>query len=482
MLDNRKEDFKVKYLLKREWVSMMDLVIKNGKVVTKNGLIETNIKINGEKIVSLKKTEDINGAENIIDATGKIILPGIIDSHVHMQLQDLGKIITTDTFETGTRAGAFGGVTTTINFADQTKGESATIAFDERKKIADESVCTDYGLHVSLTDSNYFHEIPELIKKGVTSFKIFTTYSWRNLYLNDAEIYQAFKIINDNNVLAVLHCENDALVQYLRENLVKEGKTDPKYHYDSRPNFVEAEAIQRLIILAKETNARIHIFHISTKEGVQSLADARTNYDKITGETCPHYIVLDKSAYKGPRGYLNLASPPLRNMDDVKILKEHIISKNIDTIVTDHCEFSRESKGNGKLPFHKVANGIPGIETNLPLMNDLLINNMKLSYQRLAELLSTNSAKIFGLYPQKGTITVGSDADLVIFDPKIEKKITPEILHSNIDWNPYDGKIVKGWVDKTILRGKIIVDNEEFLGKKGEGKYLKRVKPFDNLS
>ncbi|MFX1512670.1 MAG: dihydropyrimidinase [Promethearchaeota archaeon] len=459
----------------------MDLLIKNGTIVSESTIFKADIGIQNGKIIGFFKKTKRKTPEQQIDAKGKLIFPGIVDGHVHFQLQDLGRQISSDTFEEGTKAGAFGGVTTIIDFADQTRGESPFKAYKERRAVADPQVVIDYGLHVSVTDTDHLDEIATLISEGVTSFKIFTTYSWRNLYLNDAQIYDVLLVLRKYGATAVVHCENDDFVIALREKLIKEGKIEPIYHAKSRPNFVEAEAIQRILFLAKLTGVKTHIFHVSTKEGIELLVRAKKKNTNITGETCPHYLLLNEEAYAGEKGYLNLMSPPLRSDNDRQAILHQVLDGNVDLIVTDHCEFSKESKGLGKQPFHQVLNGIPGVETSLALMHEYLINRHNLSYPRLINLLSTNPAKIFGLYPQKGSLVIGADADLVIFDTKKEITIASDNLHYEIDWNPYEGEKVKGWPVKTIVRGKVIVDDGEFYGKKGAGKYLRR-SPITKIS
>jgi dihydropyrimidinase len=452
----------------------LDLIIKNGTLVDSSGCYQANIAVEDGKISAIFYGNKNLKAEKVIDANNNMVFPGVVDSHVHFQLQDLGKVISTDTFSTGTRAAACGGVTTIIDFADQTRGKSPLKSFFERKKNADPQVAIDYGLHVSKTDIEFLDEIPNLIAEGMTSFKFFTSYSWRNLNLNDAELLYFFQEVRKCRGMVMGHCENDAMVLHYRNELINAGKTDPIYHAHSRPHIVEEDAIKRVLLFAKKTGVKIHLAHITTKEGSDLLSWAKQNGQKITGETCPHYLILNERAYKGPDGYLNLMSPPLRYAKDQQGLSLRVKDGTIDQIVTDHCEFSRASKGNGKLPFHQITNGIPGIETSLPLMHDWLINKQKLTYPMLIMLMSTRPAKIFGLYPQKGSLSIGSDADLVIFDPNLEKTIIPEILHYTIDWNPFTGLKVKGWPITTILRGQILYEKDEFTGPPNEGKFLKR--------
>jgi len=452
----------------------LDLIIKNGTLVDSSGCYQANIAVEDGKISAIFYGNKNFKAEKVIDANKKMVFPGVVDSHVHFQLQDLGKVISTDTFSTGTQAAACGGVTTIIDFADQTRGKSPLKSFCERKKNADPQVAIDYGLHVSKTDIEFLDEIPNLIAEGVTSFKFFTSYSWRNLNLNDAELLYFFQEVKKCRGMVMGHCENDAMVLHYRNELIEAGKTDPIYQAHSQPHIVEEEAIKRVLLFAKKTGVKIHLAHITTKEGSDLLFRAKHNGQNITGETCPHYLILNERAYKGPYGYLNLMSPPLRHAKDQQGLTLRVKDGTIDQIVTDHCEFSRASKGNGKLPFHQITNGIPGIETSLPLMHDWLINKQKLTYPMLILLMSTRPAKIFGLYPQKGSLLIGTDADLVIFDPNLEKTITPEILHYTIDWNPFTGLKVRGWPITTILRGQILYEKDEFIGPPNEGKFLKR--------
>ncbi len=438
------------------------------------GCYQANLAIKDGKINAIFRGNKGLDATRVINADKKLIFPGIIDPHVHFQLQDLGKIISTDTFASGTQAAACGGVTTIIDFANQTRGISPLKDFNERKKNADPQVAIDYSLHLSKTDMEYLDEIPTLISEGVTSFKFFTTYSWRNLDLNDAELLHFFREVRKYRGMVMGHCENDAMVLNYRNELIQEGKTEPIFHAHSRPHIVEEEAIQRVLLFAKKTGVKLHLAHITTKQGSDSLFHAKQHGLKVSGETCPHYLLLNERAYKGPDGYLNLMSPPLRHAKDQQALMRRIKDGTIDQIVTDHCEFSRASKGNGKLPFHQILNGIPGIETSLPLMHDLLVNKQKLTYPQLISLMSTRPASIFGLYPQKGSLMVGTDADIVIFDPNLKKTISPEILHYSIDWNPFMDLKVRGWPIMTILRGHMLCESGKFIGPQNEGKFLKR--------
>jgi dihydropyrimidinase len=452
----------------------VDLIIKNGTLVDHNGCCQANIAIKEGKIHAIFQGNKHYKSEQEIDAHNKLVFPGIVDPHVHFQLQDHGKIISTDSFASGTQAAACGGVTTIINFADQSRGKSPLKEFLERKKDADPQVVIDYSLHVSKTDIEFLDEIPSLIKEGVTSFKFFTTYSWRNLCLNDSELLTLFREVNKHRGMVLGHCENDAMVVNYRNQLIREEKKEAIYHAQSRPHLAEEEAIQRVLLLAEKTRVKLHLTHITTKEGSDLLSKAKNYHQRVTGETCPHYLLLNERAYKGPEGYLNLMSPPLRFAKDQQALKNRVKDGTIDIIVTDHCEFSRKSKGNGLLPFHEILNGIPGIETSLPLMYDLLCNNYGMSYPQLVNLMSTKPAHIFGLYPQKGTLMIGTDADLVIFDPHLSKTITLEELHYSIDWNPYQGVKVNGWPVMTILRGQIIARDGDFVGQPNSGKFLKR--------
>ncbi|MFX1286379.1 MAG: dihydropyrimidinase [Promethearchaeota archaeon] len=451
----------------------MDLIIKNGTLVDSNRCYQANLAIAEGKIKAIFLGDKNFQAEKIIDANKKLVLPGIVDSHVHFQLQDLGKTISTDTFASGTKAAACGGVTTIIDFADQTRGESPLKSFYERKKDADSQVAIDYSLHVSKTDTQFLDEIPTLVSEGIASFKFFTTYSWRNLNLNDAELLVLFREVRKCRGRVMGHCENDILIINYRNDLIQAGKTDPIFHAHSRPHIVEEEAIQRVLFFAKKTGVKLHLAHLTTKGGSDLLYQAKQQGMKVTGETCPHYLLYNEREYKGSEGYLNLMSPPLRHAKDQQALMKRIEDRTIDQIVTDHCEFSRESKGNGSLPFHQVLNGIPGIETSLPLMHDFLINKQKLSYPQLVSLMSTKPAQIFGLFPQKGSLMVGTDADIVIFDPKIEKIITSETLHYSIDWNPYTSLKVGGWPIMTILRGNVLCEDGAFVAPQNKGKFLK---------
>lgn len=448
----------------------MDLVINNGKVVTPQGVFQANIGIEGEKIATISRSP-LKGDE-VIDASGKLVMPGVIDPHVHMELP-FGGTVSADDFKTGTIAGAFGGVTTIIDFAIQPNGESPFSAIEARKKAAERKVVVDFALHASLTDMEKVEDgdIRKIIEMGLPSFKLFMTYRKEGLMVDDGTLFALLQETASLKGLVGVHAENAAVLEYLITKFLREGRTEPKYHALSRPNFVEGECINRAITLTEEANSSLYIFHMSTKEGLEAVKSAKTRGVNVLAETCPHYLMLTDEKYE-ENGQLYVMSPPLRKREDNEALWQGVINGWIDVVSTDHCPFRTDQKAMGDT-FDKIPNGVPGIETLLPVMfSEGLKRGM--TPERLVEVLSYNPARIFGL-ESKGAIEVGKDADIVILDPREERTLSYETLHMNLDYSIFEGLKVKGYPVTTISRGEVIVDNNEFYGKEGRGRFIERV-------
>jgi len=450
---------------------MKNLLIKNGNIVNSEKIEKADILIENEKIKEIGKHLTLKVGE-IIEAEGKYILPGVIDSHVHFELPVKGTI-TADDFYTGTKAAASGGVTTIIDFAHpETKIESLVEAVKKRKKEADKNVCIDYSLHAAIisSDNNILKEIPELIDNGITSFKLYTTYREEGIMVDDADIFFIMNTLAEFDGLPVVHTENNSLLEKLRVKYLNLDKTQAIYHAKSRPNFVEDEAIRRIIYLADITNCPLFIFHLSTKEGLSSFTNAKKKGNNVWAETCPHYLLLNESRLKGKDGNRYIMSPPLRTDDDKNALWHGLKRGDISIISTDHCSFSLKQKVASD--FSKVPSGLPGVETLLPLIYTHGVLKKRITINNLVEVLSENPAKIYGLYPRKGIVSIGSDADIVIFDPKREVTIDHKNLHMNVDWSPYQGWKLKGYPIYTILRGNIIYEKGKFLGESRLGKFI----------
>jgi len=454
----------------------MSLLIKNGVIVHSWGKVNADIYIKDEKIKAIGK--DLNNLTNketlIIDAKNCYILPGIIDPHV--QLEGAYKdTVMTDDFYSGTKAAAFGGITTIIDFALQKKGGSALESLIERKNQANPKVCVDYSLHVGITDprDDVLKEIPKMINKGITSFKTYMTYRDRGRMVDEAELFRIMAEVAKYNGIVEVHQENNALAEYMTNNLIKEKKTTSEYFTSSRTEVVESIAAASAILLSKETKCDLYIHHITSKETVELIQFAHLKGIKVFGETCPHYLVLDDSVYKRKEGHRYIMNPPIRNIKSQESLWNGIKEDLIQTIGTDHCSYTCEQKDKHKNNFCNVPAGVPGLETLLPIIYTYGVEKNLISIEKLVELLSTNAAKIFGLYPKKGIIQIESDADLVIYNPHQDYILRAKDLHMSTDFNPFEGMKLKGKVKMTILRGKVIVEESEFKGEKSAGQFIK---------
>jgi len=456
---------------------MKKLLIKNGNVVNSNKIEKTDILIENDKIKEIGKDLTLKEGE-IIDAEGNYILPGIIDSHVHFQLPVKGTI-TADDFYTGTKAAACGGVTTIIDFAHpENKTESLLEAIEKRKAEAKENVCIDYSLHAAIisSDDTILKEIPELIDNGITSFKLYMAYREEGIMVDDADLYFIMRTLAKFDGLPVVHAENNSLLEKLRAKCLSSGKTRAIYHARSRPNFAEDEAIRRVIYFADTNNCPLFIFHLSTKEGLSSFANAKKKGKNVWAETCPHYLLLNENRLKGKDGNLFIMSPPLRTNEDKNALWHGLKRGDISVISTDHCSFNLQQKSTSD--FSKVPSGLPGVETLLPIIYTHGVLKKRITLNNLVEVLSENPAKIYGLFPRKGTVSIGSDADIVIFDPEMKVTIDYRNLHMNVNWSPYQDWKLVGYPIYTILRGNIIYKYGKFYGDKGLGKFIQRTKSY----
>ncbi|MDK2806982.1 MAG: dihydropyrimidinase [Thermoanaerobacterium sp.] len=456
-----------------------DLIIKRGTVVTASDAFKSDVAVKDGIIVALG--QDITGdGTNIIDAEGKYVFPGGIDVHTHLEMP-FGGTVSSDDFETGTIAAACGGTTTIIDFAMQAKGQSLQQAAETWHKKADGKAVIDYGFHIAITDMNedILNEMPRAIKNGYSSFKLFMTYD--GLKVNDDVLLKALIMAKENGGLICVHAENYYIIDYLIKKFYKEGKIEPKYHAMSRPTVAEAEAVSRAIKIASFADAPLYIVHLSCKESLIELVRAREQRLPVMAETCPQYLLLSEERYEEPNfmGAKYVMSPPLRPKENLNSLWDGLAKGEIQAVSTDHCPFFlKGQKDLGLEFFGKIPNGAPGIETRMALMYSYGADMGKLSLQRFVEITATNPAKIFGLYPSKGTIAVGSDADIVIFDPNVKEVITKSKLHENVDYTPYEGFEVTGYPVITISKGNIIVENGNFIGRKGSGKFLKRQAPI----
>ncbi|MEM0140224.1 MAG: dihydropyrimidinase [Ferroplasma sp.] len=453
---------------------MSDMLIKNGKICLAGGIIEKDLYIKDGKVDRVGGTA--TSADEIIDASGKLIIPGLIDSHTHMDFPFMSEV-TADDFYYGTEAALGGGVTTIIDFITPAKGEDPVSAYEKWRKKADNKVVSDYALHCILRDdnSNSIDAIKELVKKGVISFKLYMAYK-NEFLLNDESLYNAIKAITENHGIVAIHAENGAIVDKITEELLKENKTQPIYHYYSRPEIVEIEAANRVAAIASMIGKKVKMYmvHTSTAEAVDIFRKYREQGFKFYNETTPNYLTYDNSVYRGEFGYRYIMSPPFRKESEIKDLWERMSLGDIKLIGSDHCTYSDSQKmrhGDTVPPFNSVPNGTPGVETILPLLFTNGVLKGKLTIEQLVDITSRQSALLFGLQ-KKGNLLPGFDADVAIIDPKKEFKVTSSMLHSNIDYSIFDGMMLKGFPDMTIVRGMKAMENGDILLKPGDGKYI----------
>jgi dihydropyrimidinase len=454
-----------------------DSVIRGGRLATAAGSFVADIGIKDGRIVAIG--EGLAKGADETDARGRIVTPGGIDSHVHIaQVSGMG-IWTTDDFESGTRSAMCGGTTTTISFAAQHRGNSLRKVVDEYHQRAAGKTYIDYAFHLIVSDPTeqiLGQELPALIADGLTSFKIYTTYD--ALKLSDRQILDIFALARRHGAMTMVHCENHDAMSWLAEKLVASGRTRPKYHCFSHNMPVEREATHRVIALAEMLDTPVLIVHVSGREAIDEIRRARQRGLKVFAETCPQYLFLtqedlDKSGFDGA---MCMCSPPPRDKINQEFVWAALREGVFDVFSSDHAPYRFEGKDGKKegaaMHFKKVPNGVPGVEIRLPLLFAEGVLKGRLSLERFVEVTATNPAKVYGLYPQKGAIVVGGDADLVVWDAEREVTISQKMLHDAMDYTPYEGLKTKGWVDLVFSRGELVAKGGEPLAKPGRGRYL----------
>jgi dihydropyrimidinase len=454
----------------------MSLLIKNGTIVTATDQYTGDVLVEGEKITVIGTSLTME-ADRVIDATGKYLFPGGIDVHTHLDMP-FGGSTSADDFKTGTVAAAFGGTTTAVDFAIQYRGQRLHEAWETWAKKAEGNAVIDYGFHMIITELNdqVELEMDALVRQGLTSFKLFMAYPGVFM-LDDASIFKALLRTGKNGGTICMHAENGGVIDVLVQRALAEGKTAPKYHALTRPARAEAEATHRAIALSEMADVPVYIVHLSAAEALEMVTEARDRGLPAFAETCPQYLFLSYDNYEEPdfNGAKYVMSPPLRAKETQKQLWRGLAYNDLQVISTDHCPFCmKEQKELGKDDFSKIPNGAPGIETRMSLVYDGGVRQGRISLNRFVELTSTSPAKIFGLFPRKGTIAPGSDADIVIFDPEKKMTLGVQTLHMNVDYNPYEGREVTGVTDTVISRGKVVIDAGRFTGTPGAGSFLKR--------
>src|SRR5215471_8892391 len=454
-----------------------DTIIRNGSVVTATDTYVADVAISNGKIAAIGKDLPSQNASHLIDASQKLVLPGGIDVHTHLDMP-FGGTMSADDFETGTRAAAFGGTTTLIDFAIQYKGQSLRQAFDTwMSKASNKAVC-DYAFHCIMTDvsGGQLSEMNDLVGEGVTSFKLFMAYPGVFM-LDDGSIFKALQMTSENGGLICMHAENGSAIDVIVEQALAEGKRAPKYHALTRPTTAEAEATARAIALAEMAGAPVYIVHLSCNDALEKVREARDRGLAAYAETCPQYLYLSLENMEVPgfEGAKYVFTPPLREKWHQEKLWQGLAKDTLQVVSTDHCPFCfKEQKELGKDDFTKIPNGGPGIEHRLSLVYTGGVHGKHFSPNRFVQLVSTAPAKLFGLYPRKGTIAVGSDADLVLFDPNHEEVISANTHHMRVDYSMFEGIKIKGAPKTVFSRGRAIIDSGKFVGRPGSGQFLRR--------
>lgn len=453
----------------------MDLLVKNARIVTSSDTFESNIGIENGKIASLSPNLGASGAR-VFDAGGMIVVPGGIDAHTHMELPVMGTA-SADDFYSGTVAAACGGITTIIDFVDPKPGQTMLGALVDYRNRADRKVATDYGLHMMFKGQSLgeIDSIPEVIQEGVPSFKVYTAYKKRGLMLEDVDISMVMKKVAVAGGLVAVHAESETMIEGLiRQNLL-EGNTGARYHALSRPAAAEAEAISKVTKLAKAAGADVYIVHLSSKAGKEEVEEARTNGTSVFAETCPHYLVLTDQVYEREDGRNFVMSPALKKAEDCAALWAGLGPGGVvETVGSDHCPFTSAEKDSGRDDFTRIPSGVPGTEVILPLLYSEGVRKGRISYYDMVRVTSDGPARRFGLPPSKGSIAVGSDADLVVIDPNERVRLTADALHTKIDYSIYDHITTEGYPILTISRGEIVMEKGSFVGKKGRGRFIPR--------
>lgn len=456
----------------------MTVLIKDGRIVTAQKNFIADLLIENEKI-KLIQQNIVEETDEIINAEGKYVIPGGIDVHTHLDMP-YGEITSSDDFETGTKAAAFGGTTSIIDFATQTKDSSLHEALELWHKKAEEKAVIDYGFHMIIVDlpDSCLKEMDELTNEGVTSFKLFMAYPDR-LMLDDGTILKAMKQAKKNGALILIHAENGIEIDNIVKQALSEGKTDPLFHALTRPAETEGNAVERSIRLAEEANCPLYIVHLSTNNGLEKIGEAREKGLPVFAETCPQYLFLsiddmNKQDFEDAK---LVFTPPVRERWHQEKLWGGLINNKLQVVATDHCPFYfKGQKDLGKNDFTKIPSGGPGIENRMQLLFEGGVNSGRFSLNRWVDLISTTPARLFGMYPRKGTIGIGSDADIVIWNPDKEHTISSKTHHMNVDYSLYEGTKIKGQAEVVISRGEIIVRDNQFFGKLGRGKFIKRNK------
>jgi dihydropyrimidinase len=461
----------------------LDLLIRNAITVGAGAVQRCEIGVRAGRIAALG--EHLGDADRVIDARGRRVLPGGVDGHCHLDQPVPAPMKMADDFESGTRSAACGGTTTVIPFAAQEKGRSLRAAVDDYHRRAHGKALVDYAFHLIVTDPTekvLNDELPALIREGYTSFKIYMTYD--DLKLGDGQILDVLDLARRHGAMAMIHAENSECIEWLTRRLEKAGRTAPRFHADSRPMLVEREATHRAIALSELVDVPLLIVHVSGREAVEQIRWAHGHGLRIYAETCPQYLFLtaDALGLDGYHGAKCVCSPPPRDKANQQVIWNALADGLFTVLSSDHAPFRYEDPhgkrlGGKEVPFRYIPNGIPGIETRLPLLYSEGVLKGRISIERFVELTATNAARLYGLYPRKGTLAVGADADLVIWDEGRDIEISNEMLHHAVDYTPYEGMRIQAWPALTLSRGEIVWDGRIPQGQRGRGEFLKCALP-----
>lgn len=457
-------------------------VVRGGLVITAADEIHADVLVEDGRIAALAAHGNPTAerwqetADRILDATGRYVIPGGVDAHTHLDFP-FGGTFSSDNFETGTRAAAWGGTTTLIDFAVQSRGKSLRAGLDTWHAKSDAQCAIDYAFHMILSDVNEhtLKEMDLLVAEGVTSFKLFTAYPGV-FYSDDGQILRAMQRSADNGGLVMMHAENGIAIDVLVEQALAEGKTDPRYHGEVRRVLLEAEATHRTIQLARVAGAPLYVVHVSAEEALAEIAQARDKGLNVFGETCPQYLFLSTDNLAEPDfgGAKYVCSTPLRPREHQEALWRGLRTNDLQVVSTDHCPFCFQGqKELGRGDFSKIPNGMPGVENRMDLLHQAVVEG-RISRRRWIEIACATPARMFGLYPKKGTIAPGADADLVIYDPTAQQTVSAKTHHMNVDYSAYEGKELTGQVETVLSRGELVIDRREFTGRAGHGQYIPR--------
>ncbi len=470
---------------------MTATLIRGGRVITATDDYVADVLLQDGIVHAIARDMAVGPDVKVVDATGLYVLPGGVDTHVHLE-NAIGPTITCDTFASGTKAAAFGGTTTVVDFALQTAADSPLEAIARAQRSAEPQVCIDYSLHCIVTrvDKQVLADVKHAMRhEGVTSFKMFMAYPGV-MMADDAAIFQMLRQVGADGGMVALHAENGTVIDLLIKEALEAGHTAPRYHAITRPAVMEGEATHRGIRLAELAEAPIYFVHVSSNQALKHIVTARDEGIPVFAETCPHYLLFDDSVYDSDDFEIAkyVMTPPLRSTDDQNHLWRALRYDDLQVIATDHCPFCMKEghlgyklqKQRGKDDFSLIPNGAPGIETRLVSLYDIGVTQGRLSLNRFVQLTATTPAKLFGLFPKKGTIAVGSDADVVLFNPSATQTIHAKHLHSQCDYTLLEGRTLQGKVEKVFLRGELIVDGDDWKGREGMGRFVPRgeVKAF----